>query len=75
MEIKVMLESMVGQEASVNQSPTLNARLVEVYKSNTGNTVCCWEVTPNRYGDKGNEHVGEQFFLPLHISENCFWGV
>jgi len=75
MEIKVMLESMVGQEASVNQSPTLNARLVEVYESNTGNTVCCWEVTPNRYGDKGNERVGEQFFLPLHISENCFWGV
>jgi hypothetical protein len=75
MEIKVMLEEMVGQEASVNQSPTLSARLVEVYKSNTGNTVCCWEVTPNKYSDKGNIHVGEQFFLPLHISENCFWGV
>jgi hypothetical protein len=75
MEIKVMLEEMVGQIASVNQSPTLSARLVEVYKSTTGDTVCCWEVIPNRYGDKGNEYVGTQFYLPLHISENCFWGV
>jgi hypothetical protein len=75
MEIKVMLEKMVGQVASVNQSPTLNARLVEVYEDNTGKTICCWEVTPNRYGGTGNEYVGTQFYLPLNISENCFWGV
>lgn len=61
-----MLEKMVGQEASVNQSPTLRAKLVSVDK------FCVWEVTPNHYG---NNHVGERFTLPLWISENCFWGV
>jgi hypothetical protein len=48
MEIKVMLEQMVGQVASVNSSPTLSAKLISV-----GNK-CVWEVTPNRYDDKNN---------------------
>jgi hypothetical protein len=69
MEIKVMLESMVGQEASVNQSPTLRAKLVSVDK------FCVWEVTPSHYGDKGNDKVGTQFGLPLWISDHCFHGV
>jgi hypothetical protein len=69
MEIKVMLEKMVGQVASVNNSPTLSAKLISV-----GNK-CVWEVTPNRYGDRGNNRVGEQFTLPAWISGNCFWGV
>jgi hypothetical protein len=76
MEIKVMLESMIGQEASVNQSPTLRAKLVEIYKTKyTNNTICEWEITPNHYGDKGNDYVGVKFTLPLSISGNCFWGV
>ena len=65
-----MLESMIGQEASVNQSPTLSAKLI-----NVGLFVCKWEVIPNRYSDRGNEYVGETFFQPLSISGNCFWGV
>jgi hypothetical protein len=69
MEIKVMLEKMVGQVASVNTSPTLSAKLISV-----GNK-CVWEVTPNRYGDRGNEYIGETFYQPLSISGNCFWGV
>jgi len=69
MEIKVMLEEMIGQEAGVNQSPTLSAKLISV-----GNK-CVWEVTPNHYGIRNNNHVGERFTLPLWISENCFWGV
>jgi hypothetical protein len=69
MEIKVMLEKMVGQVASVNNSPTLSAKLISV-----GNK-CVWEVTPNHYGDKNNNRVGEQFTLPAWISGNCFWGV
>ena len=64
-----MLEKMVGQVASVNTSPTLSAKLISV-----GNK-CVWEVTPNRYGDKNNNCVGEQFTLPAWISGNCFWGV
>ena len=64
-----MLESMIGQEASVNQSPTLRAKLVSVGKS------CVWEVTPNHYGDRGNDMVGEQFTLPMWVSDNCFHGV
>ena len=64
-----MLEEMVGQVASVNNSPTLSARLISV-----GNK-CVWEVTPNRYGDRGNEYIGETFYQPLSISGNCFWGV
>ena len=48
-----MLEEMIGQEAGVNQSPTLSAKLISV-----GNK-CVWEVTPNRYGDKNNNRVGE----------------
>jgi len=70
-----MLGEMVGQVASVNNSPTLRARLVEVYEDTTGKTICCWEVTSNHYSDKGNEYVGTQFYLPLSISGNCFWGV
>jgi hypothetical protein len=70
MEIKVMLESMVGQVASVNNSPTLSAKLI-----NVGFFGCMWEVTPNRYGDRGNEYIGETFYQPLSISGNCFWGV
>jgi hypothetical protein len=69
MEIKVMLEQMVGQVASVNNSPTLSAKLISV-----GNK-CVWEVTPNRYGERGNEHIGETFIQSLNISGNCFWGV
>lgn len=65
-----MLEKMIGQEASVNTSPTLSAKLI-----NVGLFVCKWEVTPNRYGDRGNEAVGKTFFQPLSISGNCFWGV
>ena len=65
-----MLEEMIGQVASVNTSPTLSAKLIDV-----GFFVCVWEVTPNRYGDRGNEAVGETFFQPLSISGNCFWGV
>ena len=38
-----MLEEMVGQVASVNTSPTLSAKLI-----NVGLFVCKWEVTPNR---------------------------
>jgi len=64
-----MLEKMVGQVASVNTSPTLSAKLISV-----GNK-CVWEVTPNRYGDRGNEYIGETFYQPLSISGNCFWGV
>jgi hypothetical protein len=80
MEIKVFLESMIGQEASVNQSPTLRAKLVRIYEtkytnSSTQSTVCEWEVTPNHYGDRGNEFVGRKFNLPLLISECCFIGV
>jgi hypothetical protein len=69
MEIKVMLEKMVGQVASVNNSPTLSAKLISV-----GNK-CVWEITPNRYGERGNEHIGETFIQSLNISGNCFWGV
>ena len=65
-----MLEEMVGQVASVNTSPKLSGKL-----NNVGLFVCKWEVTPNRYGDRGNEYVGETFFQPLSISGNCFWGV
>ena len=65
-----MLESMIGQVASVNTSPTLSAKLV-----NVGFYVCKWEVTPNHYSDKGNDYVGETFYQPLSISGNCFWGV
>ena len=68
-EIKVMLKKLIGKEASVNQSPTLNAKLVSVGKS------CVWEVTPNKYSNRGNECVGKTFSLPLSISENCFYGV
>lgn len=64
-----MLENMIGQVASVNTSPTLNAKLISV-----GNK-CVWEVTPSRYGDRNNNRVGEKFTLPLWVSENCFWGV
>ena len=64
-----MLEKMIGQEAGVNTSPTLSAKLISV-----GNK-CVWEVTPNRYGDRGNEYIGETFYQPLSISGNCFWGV
>ena len=71
-----MLEKMIGQEASVNQSPTLRAKLVEIYKTKyTNNTICEWEITPNHYGDKGNDKVGTQFGLPLWISDNCFHGI
>jgi hypothetical protein len=69
MEIKVMLKQMVGQIASVNSSPTLSAKLISV-----GNK-CVWEVTPNRYGERGNEHIGKTFIQSLNISGNCFWGV
>ena len=65
-----MLEEMVGQVASVNTSPTLSAKLI-----NVGLFVCKWEVTPNRYGDRGNDMVGEQFTLPMWVSDNCFHGV
>ena len=65
-----MLEKMVGQVASVNTSPTLSAKLI-----NVGFFGCMWEVTPNRYGERGNNRVGEQFILPAWISGNCFWGV
>ena len=67
--MEIWLEKMVGQVASVNSSPTLSAKLISV-----GNK-CVWEVTPNRYGDKNNNRVGEQFTLPAWISGNCFWGV
>jgi hypothetical protein len=70
MEIKVMLEQMVGQVASVNQSPTLSAKLLWV----VGNR-CVWEVAPSRYGDKSNHHVGEQFELDIWTSDRCFFGV
>jgi hypothetical protein len=69
MEIKGTLEKMIGQEASVNQSPTYRAKLISVDK------FCVWEVTPNHYGDKGNECVGNTFRLPLSISGTCFWGI
>ncbi len=65
-----MLEEMVGQVASVNTSPTLSAKLI-----NVGFFGCMWEVTPNRYGERGNEHIGETFIQSLNISGNCFWGV
>jgi len=68
-KIKVMLEQMIGQITSVNQSPTLCAKLVSVGK------YCVWEVAPSRYGDRNNHRVGERFSLPFWISENCFWGV
>ena len=64
-----MLENMVGQIASVNQSPTLSAKLISV-----GNK-CVWEVAPSRYGDKSNHRVGEQFELDIWTSDRCFWGV
>jgi hypothetical protein len=47
----------------------LSAKLISV-----GNK-CVWEVTPNRYGDRNNNRVGERFSLPAWISGNCFWGV
>ena len=65
-----MLEEMIGQVASVNTSPTLSAKLI-----NVGFFGCMWEVTPNRYGERGNNRVGEKFTLPAWISGNCFWGV
>ena len=65
-----MLEKMIGQVASVNTSPTLSAKLVKV-----GAFGCLWEVVSNKYGDRGNQHIGETFFQPLYISCNCFWGV
>ena len=67
--MKVMLENMVGQIASVNQSPTLSAKLISV-----GNK-CVWEVAPSRYGNKNNNRVGERFELPGSVSLNCFFGV
>ena len=71
MELKTQLEAMVGQEASVNNSPTLRAKLIKVLD----NGKCMWEITPSHYNDKGNEFVGNTFHLPMWISGNCFWGV
>jgi hypothetical protein len=65
-----MLAELRGKEASVNYSPTMRAKLVEIFED-----VCSWEVTPNPWSDEGNEMVGIQFLLPYHISENCFFGV
>jgi hypothetical protein len=64
-----MLEQMIGQITSVNQSPTLCAKLVSVGK------YCVWEVAPSRYGDKSNHRVGEQFELDIWTSDRCFFGV
>ena len=65
------LMKLVGQEASVNQSPTLRAKLVAVH-----NTFCTWEVVPGIYNNKRNEDkVGNQFSLSHYVSENCFYGV
>jgi hypothetical protein len=73
MEIKVMLEKMVGQEASVNSSPTRRAKLIKVLD----NGKCMWEVVegPWRSSDQFFHKIGTKFTMPMWISGNCFWGV
>lgn len=68
--MKQELIELVGKEASVNHSPTLRAKLVEVYDTN-----CLWQVTPNQHGEEGNDMVDATFLLPLSYSLNCFYGV
>jgi len=68
--MKKELIDLVGKEASVNYSPTLRAKLVEVYDAN-----CLWQVTPNQHDEEGNDMVGVTFLLPLGHSLNCFYGV
>ena len=71
MELKNQLKSMVGQDTSVNQSPTLRAKLIKVSDSK-----CTWEVVPGIYNkSRGIDKVGTKFTLPLWISGNCFWGM
>jgi hypothetical protein len=64
------LKQMVGKVTSVNQSPTLRAKLIEVRE-----TRCVWEVAPGEYDKSQDEYVGFKFTLPIYISENCFFGV
>jgi hypothetical protein len=73
MELKNQLEAMVGQEASVNSSPTLRAKLIKVLD----NGKCMWEVVegPWRSSDQFFHKIGTKFTLPMWISGNCFWGV
>jgi hypothetical protein len=72
MELKNQLEAMVGQEASVNSSPTLRAKLIKVLDSK-----CMWEVVEGPWAskDKVFHKIGTKFTLPMWISGNCFWGV
>jgi hypothetical protein len=70
MMMKNELMKLVGQEASVNQSPTLRAKLVAVH-----NTFCTWEVVSGMYNKRNDDKVGNKFSLSHNISENCFYGV
>jgi hypothetical protein len=73
MEIKVMLEQMIGQVASVNSSPTRRAKLIKVLD----NGKCMWEVVEGPWcsNDQFFHKIGTKFTMPMWISGNCFWGV
>ena len=70
MMMKNELMKLVGQEASVNQSPTLRAKLVAVH-----NTFCTWEVVSGLYSKRNEDKVGSKFSLSHNVSENCFYGI
>jgi hypothetical protein len=70
--MKSELQKMIGKEASNNHSPTNRAKLLEVNE-----TLCLWEVTSSQYelDSVGNQFIGNQFYLPIYISETIFFGI
>lgn len=62
------LKSVIGNEVSQNQSPTLRAKLIRVNKK-----TCTFEVvkSPYRYGDESK--IGQRYLVPISWSWNAFF--
>jgi hypothetical protein len=68
------LRLMIGEQVSENFSPTLRAKLLEVYENPNE---CLMEVAYNHYEDgegaKGNHKVGARYFAPLDRIWNAYF--
>jgi hypothetical protein len=68
------LQLMIGEQVSENFSPTLRAKLLEVYENPNQ---CLMEVAENYYKDgegaKHNHKVGARYFAPIDRIWNAFY--
>jgi len=62
------LKSVIGQEVSQNQSPTLRGKLLKVNKCN-----CIFEVVKSPYRTGVENRIGQRYLVPTEYAWNAFF--